>query len=230
MDKYVTGIYGTRVIINWITKNKGKHFLDMVTMSDIAYTVAVIENSYEVWDEEHGIDKAGEGEEEVVYPRPQKVMKTKYTNRIGKKRQCNMSGWNTDGIRFYDSVVLSWRALLKDPAWIILEDEWKLYEEKTNFGHSIRRKKDEHNEPDDDYYYDGIEQCSDIPLLDKFVFLEGDEDFMDERPPAKRMKDSQIMSDDIYLMSLLGEDYGETHTQVSPYGDDDIDSDQINDM
>jgi hypothetical protein len=34
----------------------------MVTMSDIAYTVAVIENSYEAWDEEHGIDTDGEGE------------------------------------------------------------------------------------------------------------------------------------------------------------------------
>ena len=35
----------------------------MVTMSDIAYTVAVIENSYEAWDEEHDIQNAGEGEE-----------------------------------------------------------------------------------------------------------------------------------------------------------------------
>ena len=55
MDKYVTGLYGTRSIVNWITKRKGKNFLDMVTMSDIAYTLAVIENSYEAWDEEHGI-------------------------------------------------------------------------------------------------------------------------------------------------------------------------------
>ena len=40
----------------------------MVTMSDIAYTVAVIENSYEAWDEEHGIDKNdGKGEEQEVY-------------------------------------------------------------------------------------------------------------------------------------------------------------------
>ena len=67
MDKYVTGLYGTRSIVNWITKNKGKHFLDMVTMSDIAYTLAVIENSYEAWDEEHGMNKkAGEREEQVV--------------------------------------------------------------------------------------------------------------------------------------------------------------------
>ena len=47
MDKYVSGLYGSRPIINWIAKNKGKHILDMVTMSDIAYTVAVIENTYE---------------------------------------------------------------------------------------------------------------------------------------------------------------------------------------
>ncbi len=86
-DKYVSGLYGSRSIINWITKNKGKHFLDMVTMSDIAYTVAVIENSYEAWDEEHGIDNNdGEGEEQEVYPRPQKKVKTKFTNRVGKKR------------------------------------------------------------------------------------------------------------------------------------------------
>ena len=41
----------------------------MVTMSDIAYTVAVIENSYEAWDEEHDIQNAGEGEEPEVYRR-----------------------------------------------------------------------------------------------------------------------------------------------------------------
>jgi hypothetical protein len=66
MDKYVSGLYGSRSIINWKTKNKGKYFLDMVTMSDIAYTVAVVENSYEAWNEEHGIEKAGEGEEQKL--------------------------------------------------------------------------------------------------------------------------------------------------------------------
>ncbi len=53
LGKYVSGIYGTRSIITWVTKNKGRQFLDMVTMLDIAYTVAVIENSYKVWDAEH---------------------------------------------------------------------------------------------------------------------------------------------------------------------------------
>ena len=78
--------------INWITKNKGTHFLDMVRILDIAYMVAVIENSYEAWDEEHGIENAGEGEEQEVHRRPQKMVKMKFTNRVGKKIQCNMLG------------------------------------------------------------------------------------------------------------------------------------------
>lgn len=234
MDKYVTGLYGTRVIINWITKNKGKHFLDMVTMSDIAYTVAVIENSYEAWDEEHGIDKAGNREEQDVYHRPQKMAKTKFTNRVGKKRQCNMSGWNNDGILFYNCVVARWRALLNKTGWTTLEEEWKLYENKTTFGHSSRRSKDEQNELDDENFYDGNEKCPDLPLLDKFVLLEGDEDFVDERPTAKKMRETQIHHDgdgfdDDDLLSLMGYDSGENLVQTTmvaiPNGDDDSDID-----
>ena len=201
----------------------------MVTMSDIAYTVAVIENSYEAWDEEHaGMNQTGEGEEQVVYQRAQKSVKTKFTNRVGKKRQCNMSGWNNDGILFYNGVVARWRALLEDTAWTLLEEEWKSYENKTTFGHSSRRMKDEQNELDDEYNYDGLEKCPDLPLLDKFVLLEGDEDFVDERPTAKKMRETQIKFNDGDLLSVLGYESGDNLVQTqraSPNGDDDSDSD-----
>jgi hypothetical protein len=90
-----------------------------------------------------------------------------------------MPGWSNDGIQFYNSVRASWRTLSQDTTWTTFEEEWAMYEDKTNFGHSSRRKKDEHEEPEDDYYYDGGEQCPDLPLWDKFVLLDGDEDFMD---------------------------------------------------
>ena len=51
LDKYVTRLYGTRAVSAWFTKNKGKTIFDLVTMSDIAYTVAVIENGHDKWDE-----------------------------------------------------------------------------------------------------------------------------------------------------------------------------------
>ena len=86
-----------------------------------------------------------------------------------------------------------------------------------------------------------MEQCPDLPPWEKFVLLEGDEDFVDERPAAKRMRETQINhdgdefddGDDIDLFSLLGDDYGENPTQtprVSPNGDDDSDSDGIGDL
>ena len=227
----MSGLYGSRSIINWITKNKGKYFLDMVTMSDIAYTVAVIENSYEAWDEEHDIQNAGEGEEPEVYRRPQKTVKTKFTNRVGKKRQCNMPGWSTDGIQFFNRVRGSWRDLSKDSTWTMLEEEWVAYEDGTSFGHSSRRKKNEHEEPEDDYY-DGGDQCPDLPLWEKFVLLDGDEDFMDERSSSKRMREDLSNQDDTDsdCSSFQGDYDGEQQTRVprvSLNGDGDGGSDRV---
>jgi len=191
-------------------------------MSDIAYTVAVSENSYEVWDEEHGIQNAGEGEEPEVYRRPQKMVKIKFTNRVGKKRQCNISGWSTDGIQFFNRV---------HSTWTMLEEEWVAYEDKTNFGHSSRRKKNEHEEPKDDYY-NGGDHCPDLPLWDKFVLLDGDEDFMDERPSSKRMREDLSNQDDTDsdCSSFQGDYDGEQQTQVprvSLNGDGDGSSDRV---
>ena len=115
----------------------------LLTRLNEKYTVAVIEYSYEAWDEEHDIQNAGEGEEPEVYRRPQKTVKTKFTNRVGKR--------STDGIEFFNRVRGSWRDLSKDSTWTMLEEEWAAYEDKTNFGHSSRRKKNEHEEPKDDY-------------------------------------------------------------------------------
>ena len=51
IDKYVTRIYGTRVVSTWFAKNEGRTIFDLITMSDLAYTVAVVENGHETWDE-----------------------------------------------------------------------------------------------------------------------------------------------------------------------------------
>jgi hypothetical protein len=51
--KFVSGIYGIRMINMWLSKKKGSTFFDLMTISDIAYIVAVFENSYEVWDQEY---------------------------------------------------------------------------------------------------------------------------------------------------------------------------------
>jgi hypothetical protein len=53
LAKFVSRIYGICMINMWLSKNKGSTFFNLMTISDIAYTVAVLENSYEVWDQEY---------------------------------------------------------------------------------------------------------------------------------------------------------------------------------
>jgi hypothetical protein len=97
-------------------------------MSDLAYTVAVIKNRHEIWDQlnEHqhllGEERRqiweGEQEESSTKKTP------KFTKKAGKKREYNASGWNHQGIIFYNKVQDEWKRLAsenKDQTWEKLE-------------------------------------------------------------------------------------------------------------
>ena len=121
--------------------------------------------------------------------------------------------------------------LSKDSTWTTLEEEWAANEDKTNVGHSSRRKKNEHKEPEDDYQ-DGGDQCPDLLLWEKFVLLDGDEDFMDEQPPSKKMREdlSNQYDTDSDCSSFQGDCDGEQQTRVprvSLNSDGDGGSDQV---
>jgi hypothetical protein len=58
LDKYVSHAVGNHYFMQWSKSNRTKTFLDKVTVSDIAYTILVYENSYEVWKEELKIIRA----------------------------------------------------------------------------------------------------------------------------------------------------------------------------
>jgi hypothetical protein len=49
--KYVTTLYGSHHITSSVAKNKKKPIFDLVTLSDSAYTVSVIENGHEIWEQ-----------------------------------------------------------------------------------------------------------------------------------------------------------------------------------
>ncbi len=131
MDKYVSGINGTSSIITW----KGRQFLDMVTMSDIAYTVTIIENSYEVWDAKHKEKDKGEEGDSVTAGghqiRQKTTVKSKLTSQRGKKRQCNKLGWSNKWIEFCKKVHECWWELAGESeyynTWTMLHDAWTAY-------------------------------------------------------------------------------------------------------
>jgi hypothetical protein len=51
IGKYVTRLYGPHHIQLWAAKNQNKTIFDLIKISGLAYTVAVIENSHEIWEQ-----------------------------------------------------------------------------------------------------------------------------------------------------------------------------------
>jgi hypothetical protein len=112
IKKYVTRLYGSHHIQLWAAKNQNKTMFDLIKMSDLAYTVAVIENSHEIWEQcnegqhvssEIGPERWEKDREELL------TKKTpKFTKRAGKKREYNTSEWNHEGIHFVNKVCNKW--------------------------------------------------------------------------------------------------------------------------
>jgi hypothetical protein len=85
----------------------------LIRISDLAYTVAVIENSHEIWEQcnEGGNVSSKIGRER--WERDQEESSTKktpkLTQRAGKKREHNTSGWNNEGICFFNKFATNGR-------------------------------------------------------------------------------------------------------------------------
>ena len=147
VDKYVTRVYGTCAISAWLTKNKGKTIFDMITMSDIAYTVAVIENGHEKWDE--AIDPNLRIQDEL--PKT-----SKFTKKAGLKREFNSAGWSKDGIDYYNKVWEGWRKLSGENhmgLWKTqVEDMWFEYVEQMGENQGRKKKRNKSYAEDEDSY------------------------------------------------------------------------------
>ena len=62
--KYVMKIYGVKMINDWLKKNKGQSFLTMMSMCDVAYCIALVQNSHEVWNQDKEVKKMTPNEQE----------------------------------------------------------------------------------------------------------------------------------------------------------------------
>ncbi len=74
-------------------KKKGSTFFDLMTMSDIAYTVAVLDNSYEVWDQEYNKKKMSRTECELYMKSEDHAIKNQNI-QIKRARRENIAIWD----------------------------------------------------------------------------------------------------------------------------------------
>ena len=146
VEKYVVKLYGKRAIGTWVKKNKGASFLDMLTMSDVAYSLSVLENNCRVWDQEVEIEDLSDTEQSKYKPQVRKMLqpderekytrvKPKFTNMNLRNRTYMNSGWSEQGIKFYNNIWGKWKGIAQDrESWEKLQVGWELHAEESDFG------------------------------------------------------------------------------------------------
>ena len=150
--KFVIKIYGISAFRKFCMERKGKSFMDKITPSDIAFTLAVIENGREVWEQEYHMKHATE-EELEKYKNPQleedESLRQKYIKKYPKftsgkkqKRMYLQSCWNDEGMKYYKDALKVWTEGMADgnfKRW--MDEKWDTWVQGHNFGGHWRKKK-----------------------------------------------------------------------------------------
>jgi len=206
----VSLFYGKRRIVKSLKNNPGSSLLDLVTMSDIAYGLTLVENSKEVWDEDFEILQLTP-EEQAKWKNPKslppdervkytKTRKPKYTSRKGRKAKYMEPGMNEEGIKSYEARWKKWKALARHKeSWEMLQEGWITYQQKydTGLGQQWVAKSPDRA---------GMAQSLEPPPSNRFS-MPGDDEFehdravrvsdegLDEEPPHKRAREDGGDSD-----------------------------------
>ena len=141
LDKYETVIVGeARSMTKYYKNHIGNTLLDRLTPSDIAYSVLVYENSYEMWKEE--ILKCETCQTVHAKQAFQHTASLKYHVKRGTKIALFQDGWTQEGRTYFSFLCQGFDALKKsNKIWSLLQDHWKTYTKK--------------------YHMMGVEECID---------------------------------------------------------------------
>ena len=133
----VSKLLGVRSIKKWMRNNKGKSVLDMITMSDIAYTLTLIENNREKWNQIYDISRMTPEEQEKwkkagKLPKEQRAhyvrKEPRFTSKKGNKASYKLPGINDEGKKYYEKQLKAWKALATDKtSWDMLQEGWNEY-------------------------------------------------------------------------------------------------------
>ncbi len=136
LAKFVFCLYRTRTIAKWMSKKKDSSFFDMITMLDIGYTIAVVENSYEYWDQCFELN-SDEDQEAHVKNDEYTEKSPLFTSPARRQRKYCGSGWSEEGIEFYNNIWMQWITISKESrcdVWTLLKEDWLEYAEENKFG------------------------------------------------------------------------------------------------
>ena len=130
LDKYTTIVVGgARAMGKYYKQNRGKTLLDKLTVSDIAYSILVYENAYDVWSEEIIKTKTCSTEDERKEFRSTAM--NKYHVKRGTRLPVYQDGWTNDGQNYFKDLCTEIQAMKKnEDLWATLKVHWSTYGKK----------------------------------------------------------------------------------------------------
>ena len=127
---YVVKLYGINKVRATMVANPGYGLIDVVTASDLAYVVAVIEDKKGVWEQTVHLKRMTQEERFRVKDLTDfAVEEPRFTSRKGVKKEYLGNGWSKEGIQMYNDVWKKWKEKFRDEVfWDLLGVAWELYE------------------------------------------------------------------------------------------------------
>ena len=214
---FVIRLYGKNYILDKVKNNPGTSIWDHISSSDIAYTILIVVNGSERWEQEYEKNKLPE-EEQAKFWEARKKIQGKFTFREGNRAELFGHGFSNDGLRLYKTMWKHWQGIFRNKElYDIMMTAWQVWAEENEFAQQYKEKKrsvstkktvleDSDNEGDDDEFAD-------------LYVLSGDSNFKSDHPWAASTTNHGSNYDDELedeSGSEDGDDEGDmTHEQVN---------------
>lgn len=132
-DKYAINTVGSREYMRYLQDQPAHTLLDRLTVSDIAYTVLVYENSEPVWNEMFNNRHSASYDKTAV---------PLYHSKRGTKLKEYTDGWTSEGCKYFDElkdIVKGWKT--NEVFWAALKEHWREYAAENHKYVQVRKKK-----------------------------------------------------------------------------------------
>ncbi len=94
--RYVQKAHSDGAIKSELRNNEGLLFIDIISLSDIAFVISVIKNGWDVWDQKIRMKELGA----AVHGKREVKVRPLFTERTGKKKEQSKSLWSDEGMNF----------------------------------------------------------------------------------------------------------------------------------
>ncbi len=195
LDKYGTiMVGGAKAMGKYYKANKGKTLLDKLTVSDVAYSIMVYENSYDVWMEE--MVKAATCENDEEKRAFKRVAVNKYHVKRGSRIPLYQDGWTSEGQEYFGSICAEIRDMMASEVWSTLKFHWAMYAKKYHkysyvCNESLTEVNEDHEnmsdqENDDDCVVSLPGEEDDNIIENDGGYVESDDDENEKGRPSKK--------------------------------------------